>query len=63
MKDKALYTFSWNEGGYNQVYAYDRQQAIRIGNKMTQKLTVNEATINRIPKGQEDAYYRSISVD
>ena len=67
MNNKALYTFNWNEGGYNQVYAYSKQQAIKRGNYIGKhcltSLTVNVATIKRIPKDKEDANYRSICID
>jgi hypothetical protein len=47
-----LFAFSWLEGGYNQVYARDKADAIAVANEafgMTpQKLRVLEATVREV---------------
>lgn len=55
-----LYTFNWKQGGFNQVYANNKTQAIRLGNKISKYLTVDPSSVKHIAKNQEGNYYKSI---
>jgi hypothetical protein len=48
-KAKKLYRWNWNEGGYNQCYAYTKAEARKWGNAIVPgKLTIDEKTFRRV---------------
>lgn len=62
-KRKTLYAFRFTSGGYNQVYAYTKRQAIRQAKQEFQSstLVVDESSFQRIPPQEVNAYYRNLS--
>lgn len=50
-----LWKFNWTGGGYNQVRAKTREEAIEKGNCISETLTVNESTLTQVQ--DEDAFW------
>jgi len=61
-KDKALYTFTWTSGGFNQVYAATKREAIKeIARRFPgSSLKPNLNSLKRLTKKQADAYWKNI---
>jgi hypothetical protein len=47
MKEKHLYTWNWVDGGYNQCWAYSKEEALQKGNAMC-SLVVDEKTLRLV---------------
>ena len=60
MNKKALYTWTWAEGGYNQHYACTKKEAME--HAATMSLTVNPKSVKRCNKAQEKAYWDNFPV-
>jgi len=66
---KVLYTFNWNEGGFNSVQAENKAEAVKLGNQICdvaipggcQKLTVDpDSVVRRATKKSQDEYWNNI---
>ncbi len=62
---KALYTFRWNEGGFNQVWANNKAEAIKEINqtfcRMLSDLTPNLKSLKRVAsKKAQESYFANI---
>lgn len=62
-KSKTLYAFTFVGGGYNQVYAYTKREAIKKAKQEfnSSTLTVDESSFRRIPAKEVNSYYSGIS--
>jgi len=62
-KPKNLYAFTFVGGGYNQVYAHSKREAINQAKQdfNSSTLTVDESSFRRIPAKEVHSYYREIS--
>jgi len=58
-RKKALYTWNWIGGGYNQHYAYTKKEAMAYANTIT-SLKVNLTTVNRCTSTQETEYWNNL---
>jgi hypothetical protein len=61
MKRKALYTWNWECGGFNQTHAFTKAEALKEAEKIWPGHPVRLSSVKRITskKGIE-AYYNSI---
>jgi hypothetical protein len=58
MTSRVLYTWNWNEGGFNQTHATSKKDALAQIKKVGGSLTVNLKTLKRNNKAQEKAYWK-----
>jgi len=56
-KKKKLYAWGWNEGGFNQTYAFTKKEALKygkdLGDGVGTKLTVNLATFRLVKETEK----------
>ena len=60
---KQLYSFLWIGGGYNQVYATSKKDAIATANRLSPPLRILESSVILWSAEHENIYYKSISTD
>lgn len=61
-KRTALYTFEWIGGGYNQVRATSKKEALtEVDKKFGQKWRVALSTLRRLSEAQEAAYWKEFN--
>ena len=62
-KKKALYTYRFVGGGYNQTYAFTLKVAIRQAKEEFPTSNIDEKSFKRITDQKEqDAYYRELQM-
>lgn len=60
-KQKALYTYNFTGGGYNQTYAHNIRQAIKQAKEEFPTMDISEKSFKRlVSQKEQDDYYKML---